>query len=524
MIVYGDDDNYTSSIALATNATGNGDREVRVHQRGRRARRATSAADSTANLPAGVPEGLLRADGVRRHEHHRRVLDRRHHVDHGRPPGARCRRTRRSACSRSPTRRPRNPVAKFDSFTLSGAGTAAAAARRPARARRRVRRLEPRQDRWNAIVREDAALKYTVAGGNADAHHGRRATSTPVTATRRHAQLHPPVRGPRGRGLDDRDQARRGDDRRRLRPGRPASSTSTATTTSSSTRSPTSTTPRINRLELRSEVRRRGRGEPGRPADRGRRDHDLAAADQGRRRTTRASTRCDGTTWTAFATPVTNAMAAPGVRPLRVRAAGRGPGRHSCRSTTSRSTAPDAGGCSCTGDGNGDEFDGASARQDAAGTRSSDEDATKYTVADGGLKVTTVAGDIYANERPAEPELLLQSADHAGAGLGARDEALAARSTDGYEQGGLVVCSDDDNYVKFDAISDVRTDPDQPDRAALARSAARRSRTRSRTPTCPPGTTNIWLRLTKTGTTYKGEYSFDGTTWTTFGDGVHERR
>ena len=29
----------------------------------------------------------------------------------------------------------------------------------------------------------------------------------------------------------------------------------------------------------------------------------------------------------------------------------------------------------------------------------------------------------------------------------------------------------------------------------------------------PTGTTNFWLRLTKTGTTYKGEYSFDGTTW-----------
>ena len=30
----------------------------------------------------------------------------------------------------------------------------------------------------------------------------------------------------------------------------------------------------------------------------------------------------------------------------------------------------------------------------------------------------------------------------------------------------------------------------------------------------PVGTTDIWLRLTKTGTSYAGEYSFDGQTWT----------
>ena len=36
----------------------------------------------------------------------------------------------------------------------------------------------------------------------------------------------------------------------------------------------------------------------------------------------------------------------------------------------------------------------------------------------------------------------------------------------------------------------------------------------------PTGTTTIWLRLTKAGTTYTGEYSFDGTTWTSIGAAV----
>ena len=30
----------------------------------------------------------------------------------------------------------------------------------------------------------------------------------------------------------------------------------------------------------------------------------------------------------------------------------------------------------------------------------------------------------------------------------------------------------------------------------------------------PAGTTNVWLRLTKTGTSYAGEYSYDGENWT----------
>jgi len=39
-------------------------------------------------------------------------------------------------------------------------------------------------------------------------------------------------------------------------------------------------------------------------------------------------------------------------------------------------------------------------------------------------------------------------------------------------------------------------------------------------PLVPAGTTNIWLRLKKAGTTYSGEYSFDGTTWTSMSLGV----
>ena len=75
---------------------------------------------------------------------------------------------------------------------------------------------------------------------------------------------------------------------------------------------------------------------------------------------------------------------------------------------------------------------------------------------------------------------------------------------------------DGDNYVKFDAISDAGQTRDQPARAALGDRRARSRTRRARRPSIAAGVTDIWLRLTKTGTSYTGEYSFDGVTWTAF--------
>ena len=84
-----------------------------------RARRATTRADSTANLAGGLPGRLLGPDHVRRDATSPAST---------RPTGPtgptsaarrRCRRTPRSACSRSATTATGNPVAAFDSFTLT---------------------------------------------------------------------------------------------------------------------------------------------------------------------------------------------------------------------------------------------------------------------------------------------------------------------------------------------------------------------------------------------------------------------
>ena len=74
----------------------------------------------------------------------------------------------------------------------------------------------------------------------------------------------------------------------------------------------------------------------------------------------------------------------------------------------------------------------------------------------------------------------------------------------GYAQGGMLVRTDDDNYIKFDVISDDGQHEVQPDRAALARSAGR-SRTRSRSSRrLPANVGDVWLRLTKTGHDLQG--------------------
>ena len=86
--------------------------------------------------------------------------------------------------------------------------------------------------------------------------------------------------------------------------------------------------------------------------------------------------------------------------------------------------------------------------------------------------------------------------------------------TGGYSQGGLLIYTDDDNYVKLDAISDAnQTRINRIELRSEQGAATQNPQPQATGTAVPTGTTNFWLRLTKTGTTYKGEYSFDGTTW-----------
>ena len=141
-----------------------------------------------------------------------------------------------------------------------------------------------------------------------------------------------------------------------------------------------------------------------------------------------------------------------------------------------------------------------------AGTRSSARTRRKYTVANGGLTITTVAGDINTNSDPSGTRnFILQSADHAGSDY-VLETKLSGTITGGYSQGGLIIYTDDDNYVKLDAISD--SNQTRINRIELRSEQARRDPEpaaaghRYRRPHRDDRT--IWLRLTKTGTTLQG--------------------
>ncbi|MBE2320930.1 ThuA domain-containing protein [Solirubrobacter sp. CPCC 204708] len=161
----------------------------------------------------------------------------------------------------------------------------------------------------------------------------------------------------------------------------------------------------------------------------------------------------------------------------------------------------------------GDEFDGTSLNKTRWNAIVREDD-TKYSLANGALTITTVEGDINTTSNPANTRnFILQSPTNAGSDY-VLETKLSGTITGGFSQGGLLIYTDDDNYVKLDAISDQNQTRINRIELRSEQGGATQSPQPQATGTAiPTGTANFWLRLTKTGTTYKGEYSLDGTTW-----------
>ena len=141
------------------------------------------------------------------------------------------------------------------------------------------------------------------------------------------------------------------------------------------------------------------------------------------------------------------------------------------------------------------------------------EDTSRYGVSDGELTLTTTPGELYAGDNR-KSNLILQSPDHAGSDFVLETKIDASRLDGGYSQAGILVYKNDGNYVKLDPISDA-------DNAGRVNRIELRSEIDDQ-PQDGPAVNDltaeqaagpIWLRLTKTGTTYTGEVSFDGRTW-----------
>jgi cytochrome c len=506
MLVYGDDDNFTKLGRLTTNASGSplAEKFEFIYENAGTPR--NDAPDSTANLPAGFPADYwvrVTSDGTNITGAYSTDGSAWTPVGRAAPLPANAK-IGMFAFSNAGTG---NPVAAFDSFTLTGDNVGGGAAGPSRDDEFTGAALD--KTRWNAIVR-DTPSEYAVSGGNltittspGDIYTG---DTTPppnnfILQSADHAgadwvietKIDSAVNGGYGQGgliayLD-------GDNYVKLDPIADAGQTA------------------INRIELRTEVAGTPTGPTGTP------DPDVPAGSgtvfwlrltkSGQNYTGEYSR--DGTTWSPAGT-VQNPMTSPsfGVFAFGPQADGQGD-TVSFDYFTLDGKDPDEP-CGCTGNGSGDEFDGGTLDK----TRFNDiirEDASLYTVQNGMLNVTTVNGDIYTNGDPTPTRnFFLQTADHAGADWTIETKVDAHELSGGYEQAGLMVRANDDNYIKYDIISDEG-------QTALNRLELRSEiggaiqQPQPADPPVPAGATTVTLRLTKTGNSYAAEYSFDGTTF-----------
>ena len=175
------------------------------------------------------------------------------------------------------------------------------------------------------------------------------------------------------------------------------------------------------------------------------------------------------------------------------------------------------------GGGAGDEFDGTSLDK-TRWNAIQREDTSLYSVGSGGLTMTMVQADVGgANNR----NYILQTADHTSPDYVLETKLSAWTFVGQYRQAGILIYQDDANFIKFNAISDATNT-----RINRMEIRSRTGGTTADGPNLdvPTGVTGIWLRLTKSGTSYQAEASFNGTTWQNVGapvtnvDAGHEVR
>ncbi|GAA1024344.1 hypothetical protein Aple_099890 [Acrocarpospora pleiomorpha] len=144
-------------------------------------------------------------------------------------------------------------------------------------------------------------------------------------------------------------------------------------------------------------------------------------------------------------------------------------------------------------------------------------DNTLARVTGGNLEIDTSSGDIYGGDNSNPKNFILQNAPNGDWTLETKVDGSTFNQQ--YHQGGLLVYADDNNYVKLDLVLD-----NQPG-SALTRRIELRSEAGGTVLNPQPGANNLsqgvwYLRLKKEGTTFRGSYSADGTTWTDLAEAV----
>ncbi|UDF12006.1 ThuA domain-containing protein [Antiquaquibacter oligotrophicus] len=140
------------------------------------------------------------------------------------------------------------------------------------------------------------------------------------------------------------------------------------------------------------------------------------------------------------------------------------------------------------------------------------EDPAGYRVQNGALQIDTTANDIYGGEQGV-PNFILQPQPG--------DDWVVETRLDGsdfdrqYHQGGIILYTDDDNYVKLDLVSTNQGG------SPVARNLEMRSEIggvvqEPQPSASAPSNGIVYLRLEKAGTTFTAYSSPDGVTWTPF--------
>jgi regulation of enolase protein 1 (concanavalin A-like superfamily) len=120
-------------------------------------------------------------------------------------------------------------------------------------------------------------------------------------------------------------------------------------------------------------------------------------------------------------------------------------------------------------------------------------------------------GDIYGTNNTGPTNFILQNAPPGDWTVETKVDGSAF--TEQYQQAGLIVYADDDNYLKFDYIVDNMAG--QPVQGRIEFRSEVAGVVQSPQPQTTALTAAVWhLRLVKTGSTYTASYSADGTDWT----------
>ena len=135
-------------------------------------------------------------------------------------------------------------------------------------------------------------------------------------------------------------------------------------------------------------------------------------------------------------------------------------------------------------------------------------DPTTLEVADGELLIDTPDGDIFMTPNDPVTNLVLQTQPD---GDWTVETALTEELVSDFQQAGLMVYLDDDNYVKFDVIADEGADG--VNRVELRSEIDGEIQQPEPDIDAPDNDGQWWLRLTKEGDEFFGQVSADGEEW-----------